>query len=454
MSKYHFIAIGGSAMHSLAIALKENGHQVTGSDDAIFDPSLTQLQKAEICPEQMGWYPEKINKNLDAVIVGMHAKKDNPELLAAQKMGVPLFSYPELIAHYARNKTRVVIAGSHGKTTITAMVLHVLNYHQKSVDYMIGAQLEGFENSVFLSENNEFIILEGDEYLSSPIDLRPKFHHYKPQITLISGIAWDHVNVFKTQADYNRQFEIFIESITAGGVLVFNEEDDTLQKMAGDAQNTIRKEPYSIVDYTISEGVTYLETDEGPIPLAIFGKHNLSNLSGAKWICQLMGVDEDDFYQAISSFKGASKRLERLANGKTSYLFKDFAHAPSKVKATTLAVKEQFPDSKLVACLELHTYSSLDPSFIVHYRNSLEKADLSIVFYDPEALKIKNRPPISPEEIVVAFDLPELRVFTEPQKLKDHLLKLDYHQKVLLMMSSGNYGGLDWEALKSKLSHY
>lgn len=454
MSKYHFIAIGGSAMHSLAIALKENGHQVTGSDDAIFDPSLTQLQKAEICPEQMGWYPEKINKNLDAVIVGMHAKKDNPELLAAQKMGVPLFSYPELIAHYTRNKTRVVIAGSHGKTTITAMVLHVLNYHQKSVDYMIGAQLEGFENSVFLSENNEFIILEGDEYLSSPIDLRPKFHHYKPQITLISGIAWDHVNVFKTQADYNRQFEIFIESITAGGVLVFNEEDDTLQKMAGDAQNTIRKEPYSIVDYSISEGVTYLETDEGPIPLAIFGKHNLSNLSGAKWICQLMGVDEDDFYQAISSFKGASKRLERLANGKTSYLFKDFAHAPSKVKATTLAVKEQFPDSKLVACLELHTYSSLDPSFIVHYRNSLEKADLSIVFYDPEALKIKNRPPISPEEIVVAFDLPELRVFTEPQKLKDHLLKLDYHQKVLLMMSSGNYGGLDWEALKSKLSHY
>lgn len=454
MSKYHFIAIGGSAMHSLAIALKENGHQVTGSDDAIFDPSLTQLQKAEICPEQMGWYPEKINKNLDAVIVGMHAKKDNPELLAAQKMGVPLFSYPELIAHYTRNKTRVVIAGSHGKTTITAMVLHVLNYHQKSVDYMIGAQLEGFENSVFLSENNEFIILEGDEYLSSPIDLRPKFHHYKPQITLISGIAWDHVNVFKTQADYNRQFEIFIESITAGGVLVFNEEDDTLQKMAGDAQNTIRKEPYSIVDYSISEGVTYLETDEGPIPLAIFGKHNLSNLSGAKWICQLMGVDQDDFYQAISSFKGASKRLERLANGKTSYLFKDFAHAPSKVKATTLAVKEQFPDSKLVACLELHTYSSLDPSFIVHYRNSLEKADLSIVFYDPEALKIKNRPPISPEEIVVAFDLPELRVFTEPQKLKDHLLKLDYHQKVLLMMSSGNYGGLDWEALKSKLSHY
>ena len=441
-------------MHSLAIALKNNGHEVTGSDDAIFDPSLTQLQKAEICPEQMGWYPDKINKELDAVIIGMHAKKDNLELLAAQNMGLPLFSYPEFIAQYSRNKTRVVIGGSHGKTTISAMVLHVLNYHQKSVDYVIGAQLEGFGNSVLLSDNNDFIILEGDEYLSSPIDLRPKFHHYKPQIALISGIAWDHVNVFKTEAEYNLQFEIFIESITAGGVLVFNEEDDTLRKLAEDTHNTIRKEPYSILEHSISEGVTYLETDEGLIPIEIFGKHNLSNLSGAKWICQLMGVDEDDFFQAISTFKGASKRLELIASGKTSYLFKDFAHAPSKVKATTMAIKEQFPDSKLVACFELHTYSSLDPSFIVHYRNSLEKADIPIVFYDPEALRIKNRPPISPEEIVVAFDLPELRVFIEPQKLKNHLLELDYHQKVLLMMSSGNYGGLDWEVLKVKLSQF
>ena len=454
MSKYHFIAIGGSAMHSLAIALKNNGHEVTGSDDAIFDPSLTQLQKAEICPDQMGWYPEKINKELDAVIIGMHAKKDNLELLATQNMGLPLFSYPEFIAHYSRNKTRVVIGGSHGKTTISAMVLHVLNYHQKSVDYLIGAQLEGFGNSVHLSDNNDFIILEGDEYLSSPIDLRPKFHHYKPQIALISGIAWDHVNVFKTEAEYNLQFEIFIESITPGGVLVFNEEDDTLRKLAEDTHNTIRKEPYSVLEHSISEGVTYLETDEGLIPIEIFGKHNLSNLSGAKWICQLMGVDEDDFHQAISTFKGASKRLELIASGKTSYLFKDFAHAPSKVKATTMAIKEQFPDSKLVACFELHTYSSLDPSFIVHYRNSLEKADIPIVFYDPEALRIKNRPPISPEEIVVAFDLPELRVFIEPQKLKNHLLELDYHQKVLLMMSSGNYGGLDWEVLKVKLSQF
>ena len=454
MSKYHFTAIGGSAMHSLAIALKENGHEVTGSDDAIFDPSLTQLQKAEICPEPMGWFPEKINPGLDAVILGMHAKKDNPELLEAQKMELPIFSYPEFIAQYAQHKTRVVIGGSHGKTTISAMVLHVLNYHQKSVDYMIGAQLEGFENSVYLSEDNEFIILEGDEYLSSPIDLRPKFHHYKPQIALISGIAWDHVNVFKTEVDYNRQFEIFIESITAGGVLVFNEVDETLRKMVAETQNTIRKEAYNILDHTVDSGVTYLETDEGPIPLAIFGKHNLSNLTGAKWLCQLIGIDEDHFYQAISSFKGASKRLENLVTGNSSCLFKDFAHSPSKVKATTQAVKEQFLDYRLIACLELHTYSSLDPSFLIQYRNSLEKADLPIIFYDPEALKIKKRTPIQPQEMIDRLGNPQLTIFTDPKLLKDFLMEQNYHQSVLLMMSSGNYGGLDWEELKAKLSRF
>ena len=454
MSKYHFIAIGGSAMHSLAIALKNNGHEISGSDDSIFDPSLTQLQKAGICPDQLGWFPEKINTNLDAVILGMHAKKDNPELLAVQKMGLPLFSYPEFIAHYARNKTRVVVAGSHGKTTISAMVLHVLNYHQKSLDYMIGAQLEGYENSVFLSQDNEFILLEGDEYLSSPIDSKPKFHHYKPQIALISGIAWDHVNVFKTASDYNVQFQIFIDSITHGGVLVFNEQDELLREMVLASQNTIRKEPYSTLEFTVSSGTTYLETDEGAIPLGVFGKHNLSNLSGAKWICQLIGIDEDDFYQAIGSFRGASKRLERLVTGKSSCLFKDFAHAPSKVRATTQAVKEQFKESKLVACLELHTYSSLDPSFLVHYQNSLEYADQAIVFYDPEALKIKNRVPISTQEITDAFGRTDLTVFTHPLDLKQFLLNQDYDKTVLLMMSSGNYGGLNWEELKEKLSGF
>ena len=454
MNKYHFIAIGGSAMHSLAIALKNNGHQISGSDDAIFDPALSQLQKAKICPEQMGWFPEKILPQLDAVILGMHAKKDNPELLAAQKMGLSVYSYPEFIAQYAQNKTRVVIAGSHGKTTISAMVLHVLNYHQKPVDYMIGAQLEGFENSVFLSEDNEFIVLEGDEYLSSPIDLRPKFHHYKPQIALISGIAWDHVNVFKTLSDYNHQFELFVDSITAGGVLVYNKEDQKLCEIVRASQNTIRKEPYDILEHSVSGGMTYLETDEGAIPLGIFGKHNLSNLSGAKWLCQLMGVDEDDFYQSIGNYRGASKRLEQLTAGKTSRLFKDFAHAPSKVKATTQAVKEQFAHQKLMACLELHTYSSLEPSFLVHYQNSLEKADIPIVFFDPEALKIKNRTPISPQEIIDAMGRSDLIVFTHPDDLNEFLLEQEYEDTILLMMSSGNYGGLDWEQLKARLVQF
>ena len=319
---------------------------------------------------------------------------------------------------------------------------------------MIGAQLEGYENSVFLSQDNEFILLEGDEYLSSPIDSKPKFHHYKPQIALISGIAWDHVNVFKTASDYNVQFQLFIDSITPGGVLVFNEQDELLREMVLASQNTIRKEPYSTLEFTVSSGTTYLETDEGAIPLGVFGKHNLSNLSGAKWICQLIGIDEDDFYQAIGSFRGASKRLERLVTGKSSCLFKDFAHAPSKVRATTQAVKEQFKESKLVACLELHTYSSLDPSFLVHYQNSLEYADQAIVFYDPEALKIKNRAPISTQEITEAFGRTDLTVFTHPLDLKQFLLNQDYDKTVLLMMSSGNYGGLNWEELKEKLSGF
>ena len=296
--------------------------------------------------------------------------------------------------------------------------------------------------------------MEGDEYLSSPIDSSPKFPHYTPQIALISGIAWDHVNVFKTQSDYNLQFKIFIHSIKAGGVLVYNQEDEKLREMVEVSQNTVRKEPYRLPDHSISSGVTYLETDEGPMPLSIFGKHNLSNLSGAKWICQLIGIDEDDFYQAISGFKGASKRLERLATGKTSHLFKDFAHAPSKVKATIAAVKAQFTALKLVACLELHTYSSLDPFFLVNYYQTLYQADLHIIFYDPEALKTKNRPPISPQEIIEAVGHPDLIVFSKPEDFKNFLLEQDYFSTVLLIMSSGNYGGIDWEALKARLSQY
>ncbi len=452
MKRYHFIAIGGSAMNSLAIALKEQGNQITGSDDAIFDPSRTKLIKAGIYPEKMGWYPEKISTDLDAVILGMHAKPDNLELLAAQSLELKIYSYPEFIAHFANQKTRVVIAGSHGKTTISAMVLHVLNYHSRSIDFMLGGELAGYNNSVSLTENNDFILLEGDEYLSSAIDSSPKFHHYKPQIALISGISWDHVNVFKTLADYNKQFEIFIDSITPGGVLVYNKEDRTLKAIVDASENTIRKETYQTALHFIDSGCTYLETDEGALPLEIFGEHNLSNLSGAKWICQLIGVEQDEFYQAIASFKGATKRLEKITSSRNKFLFKDFAHSPSKVNATITAVRKQYEGFKLIACFELHTYSSLDNKFIYNYRDSLSLSDFPIIFYDPEALRIKNRHPITEKEIKEAFNDQRIMIFTKPKALEDFLLIQDYDESILLMMSSGNYGGISWDNLMEQFS--
>ena len=348
----HFIAIGGSAMHNLALALHNKGYQVTGSDDAIFEPSKTRLANKGILPAEMGWFPDKITSDIEAVILGMHAKADNPELLKAQELGLKIYSYPEFLYEQSKNKTRVVIGGSHGKTTITSMILHVMHFHNIEVDYMVGAQLEGFDTMVHLTEENDFIVLEGDEYLSSPIDRRPKFHLYQPNIALISGIAWDHINVFPTYDFYVEQFEIFISKITNGGILVYNEEDTEVKRVAEAATNPIRKIPYTTPKYEVKDGVTLLETPEGAMPIEVFGAHNMNNLAGAKWICQNMGVDEADFYEAIASFKGASKRLEKIAEGKGKVAYKDFAHSPSKVAATTKAVKEQYPNRTLIACLE------------------------------------------------------------------------------------------------------
>ena len=367
----HFIAIGGAAMHNLALALHLKGIHVTGSDDVIFEPSKSRLDRYGLLPQEIGWDPDRINSSLDAIILGMHAKADNPELLRAQELALNIYSYPEFIFEQAQQKTRVVIGGSHGKTTITAMILHVLDYHGKEVDYMVGAQLEGFDVMVKLTHHNDFIVLEGDEYLSSPIDLKPKFHHYKPNIALLSGIAWDHINVFPTFEDYKEQFSIFTDSIVEGGSISYNSEDCYVKEVVEKSPNPIRKFPYKTPHYTIENGVTYLETPEGPMPLEIFGKHNLNNLAGAKWICQHMGVDEDDFYEAIASFKGANKRLEKIAEQSSCVVYKDFAHAPSKVQATTSAVKNQYPKRRLLACLELHTYSSLNESFLSEYYQTL-----------------------------------------------------------------------------------
>ena len=446
--KIHFIAIGGSAMHNLAIALNQKGYQITGSDDTIHDPSKSRLEKYGLLPVEFGWFPEKITTDLDAIVLGMHAKADNPELLKAQELGLTIYSYPEFLYEQSKDKTRVVIGGSHGKTTITSMVLHVLNYHDREVDYMVGAQLDGFETMVHLTEENDFIVLEGDEYLSSPIDLRPKFHLYKPNIALLSGIAWDHINVFPTFENYTEQFKIFTDSIVHGGMMVYNEEDDTLRTIVEESENRIRKFPYTTPAYFIEDGITYLQTEEGDLPLEVFGEHNLQNLAGAKWICQNMGVDEDDFYEAIASFKGASKRLEKIAESKETVVFKDFAHSPSKVKATTTAVKNQYAKRAVLACLELHTYSSLNAEFLSEYQGALDSADKAVVFYSPSAVKIKQLEEVTKEQIATAFNRDDLIIFTNPEAFKAFLFEENIKNTAVVLMSSGNYGGLNFDEVK------
>ena len=449
--KVHFIAIGGSAMHNLALALYKKGDIVTGSDDVIFEPSKSRLAKYNLLPETFGWFPEKITNDLDAIILGMHAKKDNPELLKAQELGLAIYSYPEFLYEQSKHKTRVVIGGSHGKTTITSMILHVLHYHDMDVDYMVGAQLEGFDTMVKITETNDFMILEGDEYLSSPIDRRPKFHLYKPNIALLSGIAWDHINVFPTFDNYVEQFRIFVDSITVGGVMVYNEEDEIVKEVVESSKNIIKKYPYKTPVYKVDNDITYLETPDGWMPLEIFGKHNLQNMAGAKWICQHIGVGEEQFYEAIASFKGASKRLEKIGESANAVAFKDFAHSPSKVKATTAAVKEMYADKKVLACLELHTYSSLNKKFLSHYKDALAKADKAVVFYSPHALEIKKMDPISKAEIKDAFAREDLIVYTDPKAFKAFLFQENLTDTALLLMSSGNYGGLDFDEVKGLL---
>ncbi|MAT89750.1 MAG: peptidoglycan synthetase [Flavobacteriaceae bacterium] len=450
--RIHFIAIGGSAMHNLALALHEKGYEITGSDDDIFEPSKSRLAAKGLLPDAMGWYPERIDPSLDAIILGMHAKKDNPELISAQELDLTIYSYPEFLYEQSKEKTRVVIGGSHGKTTITSMILHVMNYHDKEVDYMVGAQLEGFDTMVHLTEENDFIVLEGDEYLSSATDLRPKFHLYQPNIALLSGIAWDHINVFPTFEDYVKQFEIFVSQITNGGALVYNQEDEEVVKVVESSDNPIKKYPYKTPSHAVSNGATLLDTPEGPMPLEIFGKHNLNNLEGARWICQLMGVDEADFYEAIATFKGASKRLECIAETERAAAYKDYAHSPSKVKATTQAVKEQYPDRKLIACLELHTYSSLNPDFLTEYQGALDAADVAVVYYSPHAVMIKQLAEIKQEQIEEAFQREDLITFTDPADFKTFLFTEEYQDSVLLLMSSGNYGGLDFTEIKEHLT--
>lgn len=438
-------------MHNLALALHEKGDHITGSDDAIFEPSKSRLSAKGLLPESLGWFPEKVHADLDAIILGMHAKADNPELIKAQELGITIYSYPEFLYEHAKNKTRVVIGGSHGKTTITSMILHVLKYHGVEVDFMVGAQLDGFDRMVHLTNENEVIVLEGDEYLSSPIDLRPKFHLYKANIALLSGIAWDHINVFPTFENYVDQFRIFVDTMVKGGMMVYNIEDEVVKEVVEQTSNQIKIYPYKTPDYKIENGATVLDTAEGEIPLEIFGKHNLQNLEGARSICFHLGIGEEEFYEAIADFKGASKRLEKIAENEHTVVFKDFAHSPSKVEATTNAVKEQYADRKLLACLELHTYSSLNEDFLKEYVGTLDKADEAVVFYSPHAVKIKRLKEVSEQQIAKAFKRSDLIIYTDPKEFKDFLFSRNLKNTALLLMSSGNYGGLDFDEVKGLL---
>ena len=448
--KVHFIAIGGSAMHNLAIALKLKGYEVTGSDDEIFEPAKGRLAKYGILPESIGWHPDRITPELDAIILGMHARIDNPELVKAKELGLKIYSYPEYLYEQSKDKTRIVVGGSHGKTTITSMIIHVLQQNGIDCDYMVGAQLEGFEVMVKLSEEAKIMVIEGDEYLTSPIDRRPKFHVYQPTIGIVSGIAWDHVNVFPTFDIYVKQFEIFANMIPSDGEFIYCEDDPELPALSENITNT-KKQPYGVHPYHITDGITYLETPYGDYPLKIFGRHNLTNLNAARYACAAVGIDDKAFYEAISTFKGASKRLELVAKSDSCAVYKDFAHSPSKLKATIAAVREQFPDRKLVACMELHTFSSLSEGFLAQYKGAMDSADTAIVYYSPEAIELKKLPPISPEMIFKAFGREDLLVFHDSSLLKDKLLNINSENAVFLMMSSGDFNGINVSELGEKI---
>jgi UDP-N-acetylmuramate: L-alanyl-gamma-D-glutamyl-meso-diaminopimelate ligase len=438
--RIHLIAIGGSAMHNMALALHHKGFEVTGSDDAIFSPSKERLEKQGLLPKEMGWFDEKITADLDAIILGMHARIDNPELKRAKELNIPIYSYPEYIYEQCKNKKRVVIGGSHGKTSITAMILHVLQSLNIDCDYMVGAQLEGFDTMVKLTHEAPIIILEGDEYLSSPIDRRPKFHLYQPHIAVLSGIAWDHINVFPTFDMYVNQFRIFKNMVA--DTLIYCTEDEQLNKLAKE-ETACQLIPYSTPKHSINNGITKVENTE----LIIFGNHNLQNLNAAKLVCNELGVSDIDFFENISDFKGASMRLELVKKTNSSAIYKDFAHSPSKLKATSSAMKKQFKTRSLVACMELHTFSSLNEEFLQQYKGCMDEPDTAIVYFSPAAIAHKKLEPITTKQVHSAFNREDLLVFTDAKKLEDYLKSLNWENQNLLMMSSGNFEGMEFGEL-------
>ncbi len=442
----HLIAIGGAVMHNLALALKTKGYQVTGSDDEVFEPSLSRLKKQGLLPEKQGWFPENIHMGLDAVILGMHAKADNPELLRAQELQIPVFSFPEYIYEQSKNKIRVAICGSHGKTTITSMIMHVLNNQNTSFDYLVGAQLAGFETMVQLSDA-PLMIIEGDEYFASPLDKRPKFLHYRAQITLISGIAWDHFNVFPTFENYTNQFKILMESLSEKQLLILNKEDENIRQLLNNSAIAAEVKMYGTPNYFMEQNAFHLKNNDSEFIFEIFGKHNMQNMEAAKFVCNALDIDDNTFHTAMQSFKGAAKRLEVLKRSEDHVIFRDFAHAPSKVLATVNAVKEQYPEKKLVACLELHTFSSLNKAFMAHYKNTMQAADVCIVYFNPHTVSLKKLEEIHPNEVKSFFNDESLTVINNSEELIRLLKKLNIVNTNLLLMSSGNFDNLEFGIL-------
>lgn len=448
MKHIHFIAIGGAAMHNLALAVASKpGYKVTGSDDEIFDPARSRLAAKGLLPEQMGWHEERITPDIDAIILGMHAREDNPELIKARRLGLKIYSFPEYLYEQTKHKTRIVVGGSHGKTTTTAMILHVMRQLGMKADYMVGAQIDGFENMVSLSPDSEYAVFEGDEYLTSALDRRSKFHLYKPNIAILTGIEWDHINVFPTFEQYVNTFQTFVNLIERDGAFIYFEGDDNLRTIASKAREDIRLLPYNTLDHTIRNGITYI----GDTPLLIFGNHNLQNMNAARLALRQIGVTYEQFVSAISSFHGASNRLELVGKSDKAIAYKDFAHAPSKLRATISAVKEQYPERRIIACMELHTFSSLDSRFLPQYKDTMAKADIAYVYFNPKVIEHKKLPALSKEEVRKAFGTKNVEVFTDSSELQQALLSLSYDNAVILMMSSGTFDGIDIPAFEKQL---
>ena len=439
-------------MHNLALALLRRGARVTGSDDEIFEPAKGRLAAAGLLPDQDGWDPARITPGLAAVIVGMHARPDNPELLRAQELGLKIYSFPEYIYEASRDKQRIVIGGSHGKTSITACILHVLRYHGRTFDYAVGAQLAGFDLMVQLTDDAPIIIIEGDEYLSSPVDRRPKFHLYQHHIGVISGISWDHINVFPTEENYREQFRIFADMTPKAGVLIYDRDDEQVQFVSVPTSPNVTYIGYGPHEHVIRDGRTYLlnKKDE-EVPVQVFGEHNLRNISAAKEVCKQLGIKGKDFFRAVATFPGAARRLELVREGTTSVVYKDFAHAPSKLKATATALKKQFPQRRLVACLELHTFSSLNPAFLPQYAHCFDAPDVAVVYFNPHVLAHKRLPPLAAATVAEAFQRPDLKVITDSAELADFLRAQAWANANLLLMSSGTFDGLDVAGLAAEI---